>query len=102
MQATQIGALQQGQAHLFDLVELNQREARRGIAAAVALAPAPFPSAPGRTSYTANTAVYRGEVAFSGSVAYRLNLDTPFAVTGGVSYSGGRNTAVRVGVAGEF
>lgn len=101
-QALQIEALQQGQAQLFDLVNLNRREARRGIAAAVALSAAPFPSAPGRTSYTANTAIYRGEVAFSASVAHRLDVGSPFAVTAGVSHSGGRDTAARVGVAGEF
>jgi autotransporter adhesin len=101
-QALQIGALQQGQAQLFDLVQLNRREARRGIAAAVALAPAPFPSAPGRTSYTANTAAYRGEVAFSAAIAHRLNAAAPFAITAGISHSGGRDTAARIGVAGEF
>jgi autotransporter adhesin len=78
----------------------NRREARRGIAAAVALAPAP--SGPGRTSYAANTAVYRGEVAVSASVAHRFNTDRPFALTAGISYSGGKDTAARVGVAGEF
>lgn len=79
-----------------------RKEARRGIAAAVALTNAPFPSASGRTSYAANTAVYRGEIAFSASFAHRLNIDTPFAITAGVSHSGGKDTAARVGIAGEF
>ncbi|MEO6216720.1 MAG: hypothetical protein ABIO86_11865, partial [Sphingomonas sp.] len=69
---------------------------------AMALTAAPFPSAPGKVSYAANGAVFRGEVAFSASFAYRLDTRSPFAITGGVSYSRGGNTGVRGGVAGEF
>lgn len=87
---------------VIDLSQQVRKEARRGIAAAVSLSPAPFPSAPGRTSYTANTAVYRGEAAFSASIAHRLDLASLFAVTGGLGFAGGRDIAVRVGVAGEF
>ena len=87
---------------LFSLTTANQTEARRGIAAAVAMADAPFPSAPGRTSYATNAAIYRGEPAFSLSLTHRLNTDTPFAISLGASYAGGKDTAFRVGVAGEF
>jgi trimeric autotransporter adhesin len=92
---TQIG-------QLFNLADLNRREARRGIAAAAAIASAPFPSAPGKTSYTANSAIYRGEVAFSASMSHRLDTGSPFALTAAVSHSGGKDTVARVGVAGEF
>ena len=87
---------------LFNLTTANQKEARRGIAAAVAMADAPFPSAPGRTSYAANGAVYRGQAAFSVALTHRLKTDTPFAFTAGVSHAGGSDTAVKFGVAGEF
>ena len=87
---------------LFDLASYDRREAQRGVAAAVALSDAPMPSAAGRTSYTANGALFRGEFAVSASLAHRIGDDNPFAVTAGVSYAGGKNTAARVGVAGEF
>ncbi len=63
---------------------------------------ASMPSVPGRTSYVLNGTTYRGERAVGGSVMYRLNTNNPFAITGGVSYGGRKNTAVRLGVAGEF
>ena len=85
----------------FNLAQV-QTEERRGIAASMALATAPFPSAPGKTSYTANTAVFMGQVAFSASISHRLNTDSPFAVTGGFSVGGGNQVGGRVGVAGEF
>jgi trimeric autotransporter adhesin len=50
----------------------------------------------------ANTATYRSEVAFSMSFAHRIDSDTPFALTAGVSHSDGKDTAARIGVAGEF
>lgn len=93
----------QGQVNaLFDLREADRRDFRKGVAAAVALAPAPMPSQPGRTSYTSNVSTFRGEVGFSLSVAHRIRSENPFAFTAGVSHAGGRNTAARVGVAGEF
>jgi hypothetical protein len=65
-----------------------------------ALAQPPFPSAAGKTSYASNVGYYRGEVGVSASLMHRFEGD--FAVTAGVSYAGGKNTAVRAGVAGEF
>jgi autotransporter adhesin len=97
-----VGALEGRVDTLFDLVSHNRREARRGIAAAVAMTQAPMPSAAGRTSYAANSAVYRGEFGFSASIAHRLGDENPFALTAGVSHAGGKNTAARVGIAGEF
>jgi trimeric autotransporter adhesin len=63
---------------------------------------APFPSAPGKTSYSMSSGIFRGEVGFSASFAHRLNSDNPMALFGGISHAGGKNTAARVGVAGEF
>jgi hypothetical protein len=84
------------------MAEDERRETSRGIAAATALVPAPMPSAPGKTSYTANASVYRGQLGIGVSFAHRANTEDPFAVTFGVSHAGGKNTAVRAGVAGEF
>ncbi len=85
----------------FDLREV-QTEARRGIASAMAMTNAPFPSNPGGVSYAANTAVYRGEVAGSISLSYRLNSDNPTALSAAASYGGGGEFGARVGIAGEF
>jgi hypothetical protein len=49
-----------------------------------------------------NGATYRGEQAVGGGIAHRLNLEDPVALTAGFSYSGGKNTAFKFGVAGEF
>ena len=99
--AGRIGSLEGRVDTLFDLAAVERRETNRGIAAAVALTPAPMPSEVGRVSYAANASVYRGELGLGASVAARVNSDTPLAVTMGVSYSGGKNTAARVGVAGS-
>ena len=97
-----VGVLEGQVNTLFDLSAVNRKRADRGIAAAVALTDAPFPSAPGKTSYAANGAVYRGEFAISASISHRLEVDSPFAITAGFSQAGGKNTAARVGIAGEF
>jgi autotransporter adhesin len=80
----------------------DRRDTRQGIATAVAIGTAPIPSEPGRTSYVLNGATYRGEQAVGGGMAHRLNLEDPVAVTAGFSYGGGKHTAVKVGIAGEF
>ncbi len=61
-----------------------------------------MPSEPGKTSYTDNGSVYRGELAIGASIAHRFDTESPFALTAGLAYGGGSNTAARVGVAGEF
>lgn len=87
---------------LFELSDRDRRDARRGTSAAVALVAAPMPSNVGGVSYTLNAATFRGEQAIGMSVAYRANMEDAFAVVAGVSYAGGKSTAARVGVAGEF
>jgi autotransporter adhesin len=99
---SRLSGIEAAQIALFDLAKINRKQAQRGIAAAVAMADAPFPSAPGKTSYAANTALYRGEFAFSLSLTHRLDSETPLALTAGLSHSGGKDTAVRAGIAGEF
>ena len=87
---------------LFDLRTSDRRDMKQGIASAIAIAPAPMPSAPGKVSYAFNGATFRGEYAAGGSLMYRLPGDTPVAVNVGFSYAGNKNNGVRVGVAGEF
>jgi hypothetical protein len=87
---------------LYAVTDRDRREAQRGTAAAVALTPAPMPSEPGKTSYTFNLATFRGEQAAGASIAHRFDTGAPLAFTAGVSHAGNRNTAVRIGVAGEF
>ena len=77
-------------------------EFRQGIAATVAMTPVQIPSEPGRFSYAFNGSAYRGEYATGGSMMYRLNTKSPMAVGMGFSQGGGKNRAVRIGVAGEF
>jgi hypothetical protein len=81
-----------------------RKEERRGIAAAVAMANAPMPSAPGRTSWATNAATFHGEVGFGGSLAHRFDTgsDASLAVTAGFAYAPGGNSVAKVGMAGEF
>jgi autotransporter adhesin len=87
---------------LFDLRSQDRRDMKQGVASAVAITNAPMPSAPGRVTYAINGAAFRGEYAVGGSMMYRLNTESLMAVGLGVSSAGNKNTAVRVGVAGEF
>lgn len=91
----QIGGLQ-------DQIRDNQREARRGVAAAMSMTPAPMPSKAGRTSWAMNTSTFRGEFGVGGSLAYRLDTNVPVALTAGYAYGGGDNHGARVGLAGGF
>ena len=75
---------------------------RQGLAATVAMTPVQIPSEPGRFSYALNGAAYRGAYATGGSMMYRLNTKAPMAVGFGFARAGGRNSTVRVGIAGEF
>lgn len=87
---------------LLSDVRSNQKEARKGIAAAMAMTAASMPSAPGRTSWTSNVAAFRGEFAFGASFAHRFDTEFPLAATGGYAYGGGDNHGFRVGLQGEF
>ncbi len=78
-----------------------RRETRFGIADAMAMAPAPMPSAPGKTTWTVNVSEYHDAVGQGISFAHRLNTAVPFAISGGVSF-GPSNVSVRLGIGGEF
>lgn len=80
-----------------------QKEARAGIAAAVALVNAPMPSAPGKTSWAGNVARFRDQTAMGFSLAHRLDTNKPLAMTAGLSFTPGTGDKVgRIGMAGEF
>jgi len=85
----------------FQLEDLDS-DIRRGVAAAMAQADAPIPSAPGKTSYMGKGSTFRGEFAFSLGLAHRLDTDSPFALTASLSHAGGKNTGATVGFTGEF
>jgi autotransporter adhesin len=92
---SQIGGLQ---TQVID----NQREARRGIVAAVAVAPVLMPSAAGKTTVAFNTGFYRGESGVGIGVSHRLNFAVPTVVYGSYSNGGGVEHIGRAGMAVEF
>ena len=79
-----------------------RREAREGIAGALALTAAPLPSAAGKTTYAANFGFFKDAAAFGGSFAHRLDTNLPLALTGGIAVSGKGTLGGRVGAVGEF
>lgn len=108
-QSSQISALQAAQDALdadidtlFDLRGRDRRDMKQGVAAAMSMAQAPMPSGPGRVSYAVNGATFRGEYAVGASLNYRLNTQSPMAVSVGASFAGNKNNGFRLGVAGEF
>jgi trimeric autotransporter adhesin len=81
----------------------TRKEARQGVAMAIAMATAPMPSAPGKTTWATNGATYRGEWAGGVAVAHRLpTCCVPIAITAGVAYGGDNALGARAGLAGEF
>lgn len=97
-----VGALDDRVATLGAYATESRREARQGIASAMAMTGAPMPSAPGRTSWSGNTAVYKGEWAAGFSVAHRINVAIPVAVNAGLSLHGTSLGGARMGLSGEF
>jgi trimeric autotransporter adhesin len=100
--AVNVAQLQSTATGLQGQISDNQVEARRGVAAAMAMTPASMPSAAGRTSWAMNTSTFHGEYAFGGGLAHRLDTNVPMALTAGYAYGGGNNHGARVGLAGEF
>ncbi|HYF56524.1 MAG TPA: YadA-like family protein, partial [Salinarimonas sp.] len=97
-----IDALGRRVAAVSDEVGRNRLEARRGIGAAMAMTGAPMPSAPGRTSWAVNTAMFQGELAIGAAVSHRFDTRAPLALNVGISHGGGSQVGARVGLAGEF
>jgi trimeric autotransporter adhesin len=89
-------------AGLQSQITSNQIEANRGIAAAVATANAPMPSAPGRLSYQVRASDYEGQAGFGLSLSYRFDTSRPMAFVAGYGSGGGVENTGYVGLQGEF
>jgi autotransporter adhesin len=100
--AVNVGQLQSTVAGIQGQIVDNQREARRGIVAAVAVAPVLMPSAAGKTSVAINTGHYRGETGVGIGISHRLNFAVPTVVYGSYSNGGGAEHIGRAGMAVEF
>jgi trimeric autotransporter adhesin len=83
-------------------IDAVDQQARRGIAAASAMAPTMMPTQIGRTTVAVSAGFYRGEAALSVGVARRLNVAIPTVVFGSYANGGGSEHVGRVGVATEF
>jgi trimeric autotransporter adhesin len=92
---SQMGGLQ---SQIYD----NRTEARRGVAAAVATASAPMPSAPGKTTWQIRGSTFQNEFGAGFGFAHRLYTDTPLNIVGGYGNGGGNQHTAYVGVGGEF
>ena len=98
-----LDALASSVNQLSNRVGVVQKEARGGIAAAVALVNAPMPSQPGKTSWAGNVAKFRDQYAMGVSLSHRLNSNIPLAMTAGFAYTPGTSDVTgRFGMAGEF
>lgn len=84
------------------LINGVQTESRQGIAAAMAMAQAPMPSAPGRTTWAANMAYYKGQWASGFAVAHRLPTAVPVSINAALSVNANGVPGARAGIAGEF
>jgi hypothetical protein len=91
-----------GFSNTYGMINNNQREARQGIAMAASLAQAPMPSAPGKTSWKFNNAIYKNAAATSLSIAHRLPTRVPVALTAGVAIGLRSSAIVTGGLEGEF
>lgn len=88
LQAATTGALSQFSGLQNEIIE-NRREARRGIVAAVAVAPVLMPSAAGKTTVAVNTGFYRGEAGVGIGISHRLNFGYPTVIHGSFANGGG-------------
>ena len=89
--------------HPMDAV--NVRQLNGAIVATAALASPTTPSAPGKTTLTANTAFYNGTMGYGLAFAHRLNLSSqmPVVVQGSFGTNSKMTDSVgRVGLSVEF
>lgn len=80
----------------------NTIEARRGIAAAAALAPTIMPTRPGRTVISVSGGFYMGEAGVGIGISHRLNLSIPAMLFGSYANGGSNAHVTRIGGAIEF
>jgi len=99
---SQAASLQSQVNSLQGQVGANLIEARRGIAAAVATASAPMPSAPGKTTWQVRGSTFQSQAGFGFGFAHRLNTGMPLSIVGGYGNGGGTQHTAYVGLGGEF
>jgi autotransporter adhesin len=80
----------------------NLTEARRGIAAASALAYVPTPSGPGRTTFALNGSYFQREGGVGVAVAHRFASEIPLYFSAAYGNGGGTQHVGRVGMAVEW
>ena len=97
-----VGTLESRTNALSQYSTETRREARQGVATALAMPTASMPSAPGRTSWVLNSATYRGEWAGGAALSHRLPTAVPLAINVGYAYGGDGSHGVRAGLGGEF
>ena len=97
-----VDRLEQGLTNTNFRLDALDQAMRAGVAAAMAHADAPMPSAAGRTSYVGKGSTFRGEFGFSLGLTHRLGDERPFAIMAGISHAGDKNTGGTLGVMGEF
>jgi autotransporter adhesin len=100
--AVNVGQLTALTAGLQSQISNNRSEARRGIAAAVATASAPMPSAPGKTTWQLRGSTFQSEYGVGFGFAHRLPTAMPLNVVGGYGNGGGAEHTGYVGLGGEF
>ena len=100
--APDIAGLQSQVSSLQSQIGDNRIEARRGIAAAVATASAPMPSAPGKVTWQVRGSTFQSEYGVGFGFAYRLHTNMPLNVVGGYGNGGGNQHTAYVGLGGEF
>jgi hypothetical protein len=77
-------------------------QAQRGVSAVAAMANIWMPSAPGRTTWAVNGSTFQGEFGAGFSVAHRLPLSIPIAITAAYGNGAGSAHIGRIGLMGEF
>jgi len=93
---------QLGLATTADIASLNA-SLRRGIAATAAMAHAPTPSAPGRTTLAVNGSIYEDTGGVGVAFEHRFaNTGIPVYILGGYGNGGGREHVGRAGLAIEW
>ena len=97
-----VGTLESRTNALAQYSTETRREARQGVATALAMPTASMPSAPGRTTWVLNSATYRGEWAGGAALSHRLPTAVPLAINVGYAYGGDGGHGVRAGLGGEF
>lgn len=99
---TALGSLGAGLVITNQRLEGIDRKAMQGVAIAGAMVAAPMPSSPGKTRIKLNNAYYRGYGATSISVAHRLPVNMPAAITAGASLGYRNSVMVSGGMEVEF